>query len=115
MKVFKDDLVYTNSIRQMSVQRLLLPLLEHASTDEMRRFYVTHIGHLVECLEEKFNKYVSEEFEKQLINKSCCYDTLALMYQKLDKEALTSITSPIVLAFLPKPATGRELTTAISK
>ena len=99
----------------MCIRDRLLPLLEHASTDEMRRFYVTHIGHLVECLEEKFNKYVSEEFEKQLINKSCCYDTLALMYQKLDKEALTSITSPIVLAFLPKPATGRELTTAISK
>ena len=115
MQVFKDDLVYTNTIRQMAVQRLLLPLLEHAFADDLQRFYVTHIRHMVECVEEKFNIYISEEFEKQLLNKTCSYDLLALMYQKLDKDALTSITSPIVLAFLPKPATGRELTTAISK
>ena len=115
MQVFQDDLVYTSDIRKMSMQRLLLPFLEHASTEDIKRFYVIHIGQLVACVEEKFNKYVSEEYQKQLLNKTCAYDTLALMYQKLDKETLTSITSSIVLAFLPKPATGRELTTAISK
>ncbi|XP_066926586.1 DNA-dependent protein kinase catalytic subunit-like [Clytia hemisphaerica] len=115
MEVFKDEISYTNHIRQMAIERLCLPLLEHTSSKTLEEFFVTHIRYLVNCIEEKFNKYVAEEYEKQIINKTCAFKVISLMYQKLDKQDFTSMTSPILLAFLPKPATGKELTTAISK
>ena len=115
MEVFKDDLNYTNEIRQKTIERLCLPLLEYITSKSLEEFFKKHIKFFVQSLEEKFNKYVESEFETQLINKICCYKMIAMMYQKLNKDDFTSPTSEIVLAFIPNPVTGKELTSALSK
>ena len=96
MEVFKDELSYTNQIRQMAIERLCLPLLEHTNSNTLEEFFVAHIRSLVDCVEEKYNKYVDEEYQKQIINKTCAFKGLWF--------------SPLVTTNRSRASYGKDLT-----
>ena len=110
-----EESKYQNTIRQKVIERLCIPLLEHVSSITLVNFFKTNIKFFVETLDMKFNKFLEEAFERQLINKICVFKMVAMMYQKLDKDDLVSNTSEILLAYISNPVTGKELTTALSK
>ncbi|RUS72684.1 hypothetical protein EGW08_019554 [Elysia chlorotica] len=107
---------FPSEIRKAAVERVCLPLLRLVSIANMMEFFVKHIHTLVEPLDVKLIKGSEPELEQQLTTRSCCFQLLELMYARLPKEMVKSLTSPINRSFCrDKVDTGNEMTQKITK
>lgn len=115
MDVFMDENKYQNELRQGVIERVCIPLLNHISVHNIREFFKANIASLTAQIQSKFTKNSEEAFEIQLINKTCCFKIITLMYGLISKDDLSSPTAEIVKVYMPNPVKGNELTSFLSR
>lgn len=115
MDAFMDENKYQNELRQGVIERVCIPLLNHISVHNIREFFKANIASLTAQIQSKFTKNSEEAFEIQLINKTCCFKIITLMYGLISKDDLSSPTAEIVKAYMPNPVKGNELTSFLSR
>ncbi|XP_034980550.2 DNA-dependent protein kinase catalytic subunit [Zootoca vivipara] len=115
-KMFQSEALLSNATRQAYVDRSLLILLLHCSSDALKVFLSKIIVEAMEMLKSRFTKSNETAFETQLIKKMSYYKILKVMYSRLSKEEVYSKDSRINQAFKGSTcAEGNELTKVLMK
>ena len=113
--IFNDDTKYPNIFRRGVIERICVPCLQHLSIFQLKVFYKKNIKMLTNHIEERFNKFLVECLEIQIINKICCFKIISIMFEFLGKSEISSPSSEIALAYSPQSTTGKELTSFLSR
>ncbi|XP_030635503.1 DNA-dependent protein kinase catalytic subunit [Chanos chanos] len=115
-QTFRAGDVPINSMMMALMDRVLLPLASHCSSNALSQFFITNIADIMTSLQARFTKMNEGVFEKQLMMKNGCYKLLELLYSRLPKEEVYSKESAINKAFChPGPAEGNELSKNLLK
>nr|XP_046226723.1 DNA-dependent protein kinase catalytic subunit isoform X2 [Scatophagus argus] len=115
-QVIQQGDVPMSSLLQAMMERVLLPLASHCSTEALSDFFVANVCDITALLLSRFTKSNETEFEVQLLKKNGCYKLMELLYSRLPKEELYSKESRINQAYCRSNKTeGNELSKALIK
>ncbi|KAK1173766.1 DNA-dependent protein kinase catalytic subunit [Acipenser oxyrinchus oxyrinchus] len=115
-RMFQNDELHSNTARQAVLDRSLLTLALHCSSDALKEFFCTTVGDIMGTLQARFTKSSESTFETQLTKKNGCYKLLEVLYSRLPKEDVYSKESLINQAFCrPNKAEGNELSKSLLK
>ncbi|XP_071796803.1 DNA-dependent protein kinase catalytic subunit-like [Asterias amurensis] len=114
-KIFQQDKSYNKEIRGAAIERVCIPLMRLAGVGALQNFFKEHIGEMVSTIEAKPTKVSESAFQGQLVSKTCCFQLVDLMYSRLTKEDLFSMSSVINKAYIEDVKTGKEMTQALTK
>ncbi|KAL8182171.1 UNVERIFIED_CONTAM: hypothetical protein K2H54_046546 [Gekko kuhli] len=115
-KMFQSETLLSSATRQAYVDRSLLTLLLHCSTDALDDFFCKIIVEAMDSLRSRFTKSNETMFDTQLTKKMSYYKILEVMYSRLSKEDVYSKDSRINQAFLRSTSVeGNELTKTLIK
>ncbi|XP_041824461.1 DNA-dependent protein kinase catalytic subunit [Melanotaenia boesemani] len=115
-QVIQQGDVPVSSMLQAMMERVLLPLASHCSTEALSSFFLENISDIISFLLSRFTKSNEAEFEVQLLKKNGFYKLMELLYSRLPKEELYSKDSRINQAYCRSAQTeGNELSKALIK
>ncbi|XP_043921659.1 DNA-dependent protein kinase catalytic subunit [Protopterus annectens] len=113
--IFQDDDL-SNITRHAIVDRSLLTLLIHCSSDALKEFFCKTIVNIMGTLQSRITKLNESAFETQLAKKIGCFKMLEIMYSRLTKDAIYAKESTINQAFLGRSSgEGNELSKTLMK
>nr|XP_033789602.1 DNA-dependent protein kinase catalytic subunit isoform X2 [Geotrypetes seraphini] len=114
--MFKNENLWSNTIRQTIVDKSLLTLMWHCDFDALKEFFCKIIIHIMETLKGRLTKSNELAFDIQIMKKMSYYKMLEVMYSRLPKEDIYSKESRINQAFHGSSnAEGNELTKILIK
>uniref|UniRef100_A0A8C3Q098 DNA-dependent protein kinase catalytic subunit n=1 Tax=Chrysolophus pictus TaxID=9089 RepID=A0A8C3Q098_CHRPC len=115
-KMFQNEDLLSNTVRQAFVDRSLLTLMSHCSLDALREFFCKIIVQAMDTLNSRFTKSNECVFDTQITKKMGYYKLLEVMYIRLSKEDVHSKDSKINQAYRGSASVeGNELTKALIK
>ncbi|MBN3311515.1 PRKDC kinase, partial [Atractosteus spatula] len=116
-EMFQAGELASGAMRQAALDRVLLTLILHCSSDALHGFFCKTIASVMETLQARFTKLNEAMFESQLIKKNGCYKLLEVLYSRLPKEEVYSKESKINQAFCgpSRAAEGNELSKTLLK
>uniref|UniRef100_A0A8C3LKV0 DNA-dependent protein kinase catalytic subunit n=1 Tax=Chrysolophus pictus TaxID=9089 RepID=A0A8C3LKV0_CHRPC len=110
-KMFQNEDLLSNTVRQAFVDRSLLTLMSHCSLDALREFFCKIIVQAMDTLNSRFTKSNECVFDTQITKKMGYYKLLEVMYIRLSKEDVHSKDSKINQAYRGSASVeGNELT-----
>ncbi|XP_042320371.1 DNA-dependent protein kinase catalytic subunit [Sceloporus undulatus] len=115
-KMFQSEILLSNATRQAYIDRSLLILLLHCSSDALKEFLSKIIMEAMDTLKSRFTKSNESAFETQLTKKMSYFKILEVMYSRLSKDDVYSKDSRINQAFQGSTCVeGNELTKTLIK
>ncbi|NP_989989.4 DNA-dependent protein kinase catalytic subunit [Gallus gallus] len=115
-KMFQNEDLLSNIVRQAFVDRSLLTLMSHCSLDALREFFCKIIVQAMDTLNSRFTKSNECVFDTQITKKMGYYKMLEVMYIRLSKDDVHSKDSKINQAYRGSVSVeGNELTKALIK
>ncbi|OXB55687.1 hypothetical protein ASZ78_003819 [Callipepla squamata] len=115
-KMFQNEDLLSNTVRQAFVDRSLLTLMSHCNLDALREFFCKIIVQAMDTLNSRFTKSNECVFDTQVTKKMGYYKLLEVMYIRLSKEDVHSKDSKINQAYRGSVSVeGNELTKALMK
>ncbi|OXB75109.1 UNVERIFIED_CONTAM: hypothetical protein H355_003187 [Colinus virginianus] len=115
-KMFQNEDLLSNTVRQAFVDRSLLTLMSHCNLDALREFFCKIIVQAMDTLNSRFTKSNECVFDTQVTKKMGYYKLLEVMYIRLSKEDVHSKDSKINQAYRGSASVeGNELTKALMK
>ncbi|KAK2886235.1 hypothetical protein Q8A73_020181 [Channa argus] len=114
--VIQQGDVPMSSMLQAMMERVLLPLASHCSTQALNDFFVANVCNIMELLLNRFTKSNQTAFEIEVLKKNGCYKLMELLYSRLPKDEVYSKESRINQAYCrsDKPE-GNEMSKTLIK
>ncbi|KAI1889250.1 hypothetical protein AGOR_G00177210 [Albula goreensis] len=115
-KTFQTDGLSSSRLRHAILERVLLTLIRHCSTDALRQFFISHVPEIMSTLQARFIKSSELTFEDQVKKKKGCYMLLEVLYLRMPKAEVYSKESKINQAFTGTSSMeGNELSKTLLK